>query len=208
MGGKRRVKHQLHFLITPWHGNARRISGPLCGILLTKGQWCGALMFPLFLIWTSCWLMLMYCECNVPYCLMCGRGCVFKTDIQSSAYINALILSFHSSPPGQNGRQFGSRHFKCILQKFVPKSRIDNKPALIQVMAWRWIWDKPLSEAMLTRFIDVPRVRSSYLHSGILYTDKTSLFWIVTPTTHNPSHHQPWQWPSSPGIFRVPWQQG
>ena len=161
-----------------------------------------------------------YCECNVPHCLMYGRGCVFKTDIQSSAYINALILSFHSSPPGQNGRQFGSRHFKCIflnendrfpiqiLQKFVPKWRVDNKPALIQVMAWRWIRDKPLSEPMLTRFIDVPRVRSSYPHSGISYTDKTSLFWIVTPTTQNPSHYQPWQWPSSPGIFRVPWQQG
>ena len=45
--------------------------------------------------------------------------------------------------------------FKCIFlkendmipiqisMKFVPKSSIDNKPALVQVMAWRRIGDKP-----------------------------------------------------------------
>ena len=54
--------------------------------------------------------------------------------------------------------------FKCIFSnenvrnsiqislKFVPK--FDNKPALVQVMAWRWTGDKPLPEAILTQFID------------------------------------------------------
>ena len=32
-----------------------------------------------------------------------------------------------------------------ISLKFVPRSPIDNKSALIQVMAWRRICDKPLS---------------------------------------------------------------
>ena len=32
-----------------------------------------------------------------------------------------------------------------IQLKFVPKSPVDNKPALDQVMAWRWTGDKPLS---------------------------------------------------------------
>ena len=41
-----------------------------------------------------------------------------------------------------------------ISLKFVPKSSIDNKPALVQVMAWRRIGDKPLSEPMLTWFTD------------------------------------------------------
>ena len=41
-----------------------------------------------------------------------------------------------------------------ILLKFVARSPIDNKPALVQVMAWRWIGDKPLSEPMLSRFTD------------------------------------------------------
>ena len=41
-----------------------------------------------------------------------------------------------------------------ISLKFVPRSPIDNKPTLVQVMAWRRIGDKPLSEPMLTRFTD------------------------------------------------------
>ena len=57
--------------------------------------------------------------------------------------------------------------FKCIFLnenvwisikislKFVPKGPIDNKPALVQVMAWRLRGDKPLPEPMPTRFTDV-----------------------------------------------------
>ena len=56
--------------------------------------------------------------------------------------------------------------FKCIFLnendriqieislKFVPWSPIDNKLALVQVMAWRRIGNKPLSEPVLTRFTD------------------------------------------------------
>ena len=46
----------------------------------------------------------------------------------------------------------------CILirisLKFVLKGPIDNKSVLVQVMAWRRIGDKPLSEPMLTQFTD------------------------------------------------------
>ena len=57
-------------------------------------------------------------------------------------------------------------NFKCIFLnesdrilieislKFVPRSLIDNKPALVRVMAWRRTGDKPLSEPMLTQFAD------------------------------------------------------
>ena len=41
-----------------------------------------------------------------------------------------------------------------ISLKFVPKSPIDNKPALVQVMAWHRTGDKPLPEPMMTQFID------------------------------------------------------
>ena len=56
--------------------------------------------------------------------------------------------------------------FKCIFLnakdkipirisfKFVPRSLIDNIPALFQIMAWRRPGDKPLSEPMLTQFTD------------------------------------------------------
>ena len=66
----------------------------------------------------------------------------------------------------QNGCHFPDNIFKCIFLnetvwisikislKFVPKVPIDNIPALVQVMAWRRIGNKPLSEPMLTRFSD------------------------------------------------------
>ena len=41
-----------------------------------------------------------------------------------------------------------------ISLKFVPKGSNDNKPAVVLVMAWRWIGDKPLSEPILTQFTD------------------------------------------------------
>ena len=46
----------------------------------------------------------------------------------------------------------------CIMNKislrFVPKDPIDNNPALVQIMAWCRIGDRPLSEPVLTRFTE------------------------------------------------------
>ena len=56
--------------------------------------------------------------------------------------------------------------FKCIFLnendgiliqiwlKFVPKTPINNTPALVQVMAWRRTDDKPLPEPMMNQFTD------------------------------------------------------
>ena len=56
----------------------------------------------------------------------------------------------------------------CILikisPKFVPKCPIDNTSVLVQVMAWRWTGDKPLSQAMLTRFTD-----AYMLYYGVMF---------------------------------------
>ena len=41
-----------------------------------------------------------------------------------------------------------------ISLEFVPKYVINNNASLVQIMAWRQIGDKPLSEPMLTRFTD------------------------------------------------------
>ena len=41
-----------------------------------------------------------------------------------------------------------------ISLKYVPMSPIDNKPALVQVMAWCRTGDKPLPGPMVTQFID------------------------------------------------------
>ena len=76
-------------------------------------------------------------------------------------------LNIKSSPPGQNDRHFADDIFIGILVNekfgffllkihwsFVTKCPIENNPALVQITAWRRIGDKPLSEPMLTRFID------------------------------------------------------
>ena len=41
-----------------------------------------------------------------------------------------------------------------IFMKFVPRSPIDNKPALVQVMARHLTGNKPLPEPMMTQFTD------------------------------------------------------
>ena len=71
---------------------------------------------------------------------------------------NSTVIN--SSPPGQNGRHLADEIFKwenfCISirisLKFVPMGPIDNKWALVQVMAWRRTGNKPISEPMLTQF--------------------------------------------------------
>ena len=65
--------------------------------------------------------------------------------------------------PRQNGRHFADDPFKCIFLNetlrilikislnLVPKSPINNIPALVQIMAWRRWGDKPLSGPMMVR---------------------------------------------------------
>ena len=85
----------------------------------------------------------------------------------SVTLICAILGSWvNSYPPGPNGCHFANKIFKCIFMnkrlctliwislKFVPKIRSDNKCTLVQVLAWRIIGDKPLSELMLTQFTE------------------------------------------------------
>ena len=72
-----------------------------------------------------------------------------------------LRLTVNSLRPRPNRRHFADDIFKCILEnengwisprisrKFVSKVRINNIPALVQIMAWRRPGDKPLSEPMI-----------------------------------------------------------
>ena len=45
--------------------------------------------------------------------------------------------------------------FRFEFHKFVPKGPINNKAALVQVMAWHRTDDKPLPEPMLTQYTNV-----------------------------------------------------
>ena len=68
---------------------------------------------------------------------------------------------FNTLRPRQDGRHFADDSFKFIFLneyvlismkislEFVPKGPINNIPALVQIMAWRRLGDKPLSEPMM-----------------------------------------------------------
>ena len=71
--------------------------------------------------------------------------------------------AFNTLRPRQNGRHLPDDTFKWIFLnenvwisinislKFVPRGLINNIPTLVQVMAWRRLGDKPLSEPMMVR---------------------------------------------------------
>ena len=77
------------------------------------------------------------------------------------------VSRINSSPHVQNSRRFADDISERIFMnenvwiwikislKVVPMGLIDNKWALVRVMAWRWSGDKPFSETVLTRFTDV-----------------------------------------------------
>ena len=66
---------------------------------------------------------------------------------------------------GRNGRHFADAIFKCIFVnenvwisikislKFIPKGPINNIPALVQIMAWGRVGDKPLSAPMMVSLL-------------------------------------------------------
>ena len=76
-----------------------------------------------------------------------------------------VMLDGLHDDPRQNGRHFADDIFKCIFLnenawislkislKFVPKVRINNILALVQIMAWRRPGDKPLSEPMMDNLV-------------------------------------------------------
>ena len=115
----------------------------------------------------SCMMVTMACKCILlHYSHACDDHCYSYC---SNALLTRLLSStpINSSLPGQYGRRFADDLFRgnfvnerfcnliLISLKFIPMGTIDNKAALVQVMAWRWIGNKPLPEPMLTQFTDV-----------------------------------------------------
>ena len=82
-----------------------------------------------------------------------------------SVHTAKILQIFNTLRPRQNGWHFPYDIFKCIFLfenvwiwikislKFVPKVRINNIPALVQIMTWCRIGDKPLSEPMMVNLL-------------------------------------------------------
>ena len=75
--------------------------------------------------------------------------------------VQSPVIFVNTLRPRQHGRHFADDTFKRIFLnenviisikislKFVPDGPINNIPALVQIMAWRRLGDKPLSEPMM-----------------------------------------------------------
>ena len=114
----------------------------------------------------KCYLVLLIAK--YKYCLATVIHCVHITTEWDSADLSKskspsdnmeqFLLSTHWAetkwPP------FSRRHFQMhfswmkmnTFRSRLPKSPINNIPALVQIMAWRRLGDKPLSEPMMVGF--------------------------------------------------------
>ena len=102
--------------------------------------------------------MLTHCSLVTPHGIKHLAQYWFR---QWSAICSAPGFCLNSLRPRPNRRHFADDIFKCIFEnenewisprislKFVSKVRINNIPALVQIMAWRRPGDKPLSEPMM-----------------------------------------------------------
>ena len=99
-------------------------------------------------------------------CAYCDRtGLVYWYIVISLGCHGDIITLSKTLRPRQNGRHFPDNIFKCVFLneniwilinislKLVPKGPINNIPTLVQIMAWRWPSDKPLSEAMVVSLL-------------------------------------------------------
>ena len=111
----------------------------------------------------------VYHECQI--CLSFYRILKVILEMAFSAHctqvwnLNQISMTIiNTLRPRQNGHHFADDTFKTIFLnenirisikislKFVPNVPI-NIPALVQIMAWRWPGDKPLSEPMMVSLL-------------------------------------------------------
>ena len=108
-------------------------------------------------------------------------GCIQKLQDNETPTLSAWwihTLHFNSSYPRQYGWHFPDDIFKCIFLnenvwisfqislKFVIEVRINNFPALVQIMAWRRPSDKPLSEPMMVSLL-------TYIYASLCLNELT-----------------------------------
>ena len=100
--------------------------------------------------------------CLGPNVLMAGNSLRLRETMKcylSNVYFIHLPLDKMAPILADNNLRYiflneNDRILIGISLKFVPRSPIDNKSTLVQVMAWRRTGDKPLPEPMLTQLAD------------------------------------------------------
>ena len=122
---------------------------------------------------------------QIPWCFLVSQG---LNELNENWQFRNRFDTLRSR---QNGRHFADGIFKsifwnenCLIMiqislKFVPKGPIDNMQALVQIMAWRRIGDKPISEPMVAWFCD------AYLcHTASMSLHWSRVFFDTNPQTY------------------------
>ena len=113
------------------------------------------------------------CKC----CLQHGSHFVLTQEGQAKilnaswfAWYLSILKSLNTLRPRQNGDIFEYIFFNenvwipiKISLMFVPKGPINNIPALVQIMDWRWPGSKPLSGPMMVYFTDAYITRPQWV---------------------------------------------
>ena len=126
--------------------------------------------------------------------------------------------AINSLRPRPNRCHVADDIFKCIFKnenerisprvslKFVPKVRISNIPALVQIMAWRRPGDKPLSEpVMVSLLTHICVTRPQWVKNDIIKYTPNAMLKLVQATLDIKLNLQ-LKLPTSPGVPSQTWR--
>ena len=151
----------------------------------------------------------MRCSMKWKWMFVCALADANTLCISVDCYLHGGLwfyipgMNINALRPRPNRRHFADDIFKCIFEnenvwislkisrKFVPDVRINNIPALVQIMAWRRPGDKPLSESIMVRLpthicVTRPQLRmqNCYLFDIVLMIydiQKLNIFLFIPP---------------------------
>ena len=154
----------------------------------SNNTWNGPGNIFFFHLWISLWTILSGVpDRNNPIVFQCEPFRV-ETDIAQPGWDEmAAIL--------RTNIQTHFFHDSCciliqISQKFVPKNPINNKPALVHMMAWCQTGNKSLSEPMTAYFIDAYIHQSAFIHCRLVMPyGASTLVQVMACYLMSPSHH-------------------
>ena len=111
-------------------------------------------------------------------------------------YLYAVkLLSLNTLRPRQNDPHLPYDIFKFPLN-FVSQGPINNVPALVQMMDWRWPGDKPLSESTMVRLpkhICISQPQWVDVWRPFYHSLTRSISCLLMPLLlASPGHQQPW----------------
>ena len=118
-----------------------------------------------------------------------------------------MVPALNTLRPRQNGRHFADTIFQCIFlnekalislkisQKFIPMVRINNIPALVQIMALHRPGDKPLYEPWLVYWRIYASLGLNDLTRQAMIISSTNISWIwvsyvMSHERYGTSNHQ------------------